>query len=80
VAYKERFASIVILLNDDYVDGFLEIKHDNEIIKFEKSIGSLFVFYSSMLHRVSPVSEGTRYSLVNWVSLEKIDGFKQTLI
>lgn len=78
--YKERFASIVILLNDNYTEGFLEIKIDGEIKKFEKLVGSLFVFYSNMIHRVSPVGDGVRYSLVNWVSLEKIEGFKQTLI
>lgn len=77
--YTERFCSIVIQLNDTYEGGELEIK-DNEIVKIKKQTGTLCVFYSSMLHRVTPVTEGTRYSLVNWVCLDKLENHKKTLL
>lgn len=80
--YKERFASIVIQLNDEYDDGYLEVNldGDNEIVKLPKGIGNLYVFYSNLRHRVTPINTGVRYSLVNWVSLEKIKEYKSSLI
>lgn len=80
--YQYRFASIVIQLNDEYSDGYLEVNlNDNtEIVRLPKGIGNLYVFYSNLLHRVMPVNDGVRYSLVNWVSLEEIKEYKKTLI
>lgn len=78
--YKNRFCSIVIQLNDDYEGGHLEVKNDSDTIQLERGSGKLCVFYSNMLHRVTPVTNGVRYSLVNWVSLKEIEGFKKTLI
>jgi predicted 2-oxoglutarate/Fe(II)-dependent dioxygenase YbiX len=43
-------------------------------------LGNLYVFFSNILHRVIPVKKGVRYSLVNWVSLKKIEGYKKTLL
>lgn len=77
--YTERFCSIVIQLNDSYEGGELEIT-DKDIIKIKKKTGTLCVFYSSMLHRVTSVTSGTRYSLVNWVCLDKLKNYKKTLI
>ena len=79
--YKERYCSIVILLNDEYEGGDLQFKNDiGDLITPTINIGTLVIFYSNMLHRVTPVIYGARYSLVNWVSLKKNQGFKQTLI
>lgn len=79
--YKERFCSIVIQLNDEYSEGYLQLKDDHDnIIQMEKGVGNLYLFYSNIMHRVIPVKDGTRYSLVNWVSLEPIQNYKKTLI
>lgn len=79
--YKSRFASIVIQLNDTYTGGKLEIKNSkNELIAIEQNIGNLYVFNSNLLHRVSTVESGTRYSLVNWISLNKVESNNKTLI
>lgn len=77
-----RYCSIVIQLNDKYTGGDLEmsLKDSDEIIKFENGIGNLFVFLSSIWHRVTPVTTGTRYSLVNWFSIKPIENYKKTLI
>lgn len=79
--YKDRYCSIVIQLNDDYEGGYLQLKDFNDnTFAFEKGLGNLYIFFSNILHRVIPVKKGIRYSLVNWVSLEKIEGYKKTLL
>lgn len=65
-----RKLSIVIQLSDenDYDGGnfeYIDCK-DPEILPRRK--GTLLIFPSFSLHRVSPVTRGTRYSLVGWVS------------
>jgi PKHD-type hydroxylase len=79
--FEYRFCSVVIQLNDDYTGGVLELKKtDDTIYQFEEGTGNLFIFLSNMLHRVTPVETGIRYSLVNWISLEEIITYKKTLI
>jgi len=81
--YKNRFVSIVLQLNDEYEGGCLEISIDSgkkNIVKLQKGIGNLSIFYSNLLHRVTPVTEGVRYSLVNWIQLEPKENFVNTLI
>lgn len=79
--YQDRFTSTVIQLNDDYNGGLLEIKDKKgNLIPLEQKMGSLYVFDSGLKHRVTPVLNGIRYSLVNWVSLVKTNPKKQSLI
>jgi PKHD-type hydroxylase len=79
--YRDRFTSIVIQLNDTYKGGVLEIKNiKGEIIPMENKIGTLYIFNSRLLHRVTPVENGIRYTLVNWISLVKTDSKKQNII
>ncbi len=80
--YKDRFCSIVIQLNDTYDGGYLQLKDESgdNTIQLDKGIGTMYIFYSNIRHRVMPVTDGIRYSLVNWVSLKKIENFKKTLI
>lgn len=79
--YKDRYCSIVIQLNDDYEGGYLQLKDNNgNTYAFERGLGNLYIFFSNVLHRVLPVKNGVRYSLVNWVSLEKIEGYRKTLL
>lgn len=81
---SERYCSVVIQLNDGYVGGGLEMvipdSTPEQIFKFENGVGNLFVFLSSIQHRVTPVESGTRYSLVSWFSIKPIDNYKKTII
>ena len=71
-----RKLSLTLSLSDanDYKGGELEFDFKNveskkckPVICHEiKSKGSIVVFPSYVWHRVRPVTEGTRYSLVNW--------------
>ena len=79
--YRDRFASIVIQLNNKYTGGILEIKNlKGELVPIENKIGTLYIFNSRLFHRVTPVVDGIRYSLVNWVSLVKTDSTKQNIL
>jgi PKHD-type hydroxylase len=78
---KNRHYSIVIQLNDDYQGGLLQLKDENQQeYDLERGMGNLFIFNSSTIHRVSKITSGVRYSLVNWVALDKIEGYKKTLL
>ena len=72
---KIRKLSIIVTLVDgsEYEGGDLQInfrhRYMNENIKTMDEIrpkGSVIVFPSFIWHRVTPVTEGTRYTLVNW--------------
>ena len=76
-----RYYSIVIPLNVDYGNGELLCKDLNDnVITLEKKVGNMHVFSSTLLHKVTNVTYGVRYSLVTWLSLEKIKDFKKSLI
>ena len=77
----DRYCSIVIQLNDEYENGDLQIETtNNAILTIEKSIGTLFIFLSDTQHRVTTITDGNRYTLVNWVGLKKQNNYKKTFI
>jgi PKHD-type hydroxylase len=79
--FEYRFCSIVIQLNDEYEGGELLYKDfNNNEIEFGKGIGNLFIFKSTIEHKVNPITEGVRYSLVSWIKLKEIEGYKKTLL
>tara|TARA_B100000029_G_C17465137_1_gene919997 strand:+ start:642 stop:1217 length:576 start_codon:yes stop_codon:yes gene_type:complete len=60
-----RKLSMSIVLNSDFEGGDLEIGVNmDKRLKSER--GSIIVFPSFLEHRVTPVTKGTRYSLVSW--------------
>jgi PKHD-type hydroxylase len=65
-----RKLSITIQLSDpsEYEGGELSMitSHTPDIMK--KDQGTLLAFPSYTMHKVSPVTKGTRYSLVGWIS------------
>lgn len=77
--FKDRFYTIVLQLNDDYIDGDFQLLTNKEIT-LEKGAGNLFIFPSEVVHRVKPITSGIRYSLVNWLKLKQIKNIKKTLL
>ena len=65
-----RKLSIAMQLShpDDYKGGWLELLFGQQPVQVVKKRGMLAVFPSYTLHRVTPVTEGVRHSLVVWVS------------
>lgn len=53
---------------DDYKGGDLELWFGGEPVKASRERGVMTLFPSWAMHRVTPVTEGVRYSLVCWVS------------
>lgn len=63
-----RKLSVVIQLTDpsEYEGGDLEFLTNNQPLAIERQKGLAVVFPSWLLHRVTPVTKGTRRSLVVW--------------
>ena len=61
-----RKLSATLLLNDDFEGGQLQFKIGVGEVKMEIEKGSLVVFPSFLLHRVTGVTSGVRKSLVAW--------------
>jgi Rps23 Pro-64 3,4-dihydroxylase Tpa1-like proline 4-hydroxylase len=61
-----RTVSVSAYLNNEYEGGELEFNHFGISHKPEK--GDIVLFNSSFtyMHRVNPVTSGTRYAVVNW--------------
>lgn len=64
----KRKLTIVVQLSDpqDYTDGTLELRPDSNIRQAPRDRGTAVLFPSFVLHRVTPVSTGTRWSLTLW--------------
>jgi PKHD-type hydroxylase len=64
-----RKLSISIQLNDpaDYDGGELQLKFGRKDETIRKERGMVTFFPAYTLHRVKPVTRGTRYSLVAWI-------------
>jgi predicted 2-oxoglutarate/Fe(II)-dependent dioxygenase YbiX len=69
LAPKRKLSMSVQLSSpEDYDGGDLELYFRDPPYQGDKSRGALIVFPSFLLHRVTPVTRGTRWSLVIWVS------------
>lgn len=65
-----RKLSLVLQLSDadEYQNGDLELFLGNTPIKTERKKGIIHAFPSYILHRVNPITSGTRRTLVVWIS------------
>lgn len=65
-----RKLSVVLQLSDpvDYEGGNLQLLLSKEPVNMSKNRGSIVVFPTWTLHQVTPVTKGTRQSLVSWVT------------
>lgn len=65
-----RKLSFVLQLTDPskYTGGDLELFFSDKAEKIPRDIGYAVLFPSYVLHRVTPVTKGTRHSLVSWIT------------
>ena len=65
-----RKISIVVQLSDPntYKGGDLVIDTGSNLITCPRGLGNVILFPSILLHKVTPVTKGERFSLVSWVS------------
>lgn len=66
--YSRRKISVVVLLNnkDEFTDGNLQFGADKFKRNADLNPGDAILFPSWMSHRVTPVGEGIRWTLVAW--------------
>ncbi|MGB8815593.1 MAG: 2OG-Fe(II) oxygenase [Paracoccaceae bacterium] len=64
----KRKLTIVVQLSDpaQYEGGTLELRPDSNIYQAARTRGTATIFPSFVLHRVTPVTIGTRWSLTLW--------------
>lgn len=64
----KRKLTIVVQLSDpaDYDGGTLELRPDSNIASAPRQRGMAMIFPSFVLHRVTPVTAGERWSLTLW--------------
>ena len=69
---RYRKLSIVVQLSDpaSYRGGNLEISMEGKSVATERARGTGLIFAAWQLHRVTPLEEGLRHSLVAWISGE----------
>jgi len=65
----QRKLSFSVLLSDpaDYEGGDLVFHYQTDPAYAPKDRGTIVFFPSSLLHEVTPVTKGVRYSLVGWI-------------
>src|SRR5262249_59421735 len=65
-----RKLSLTLQLTDPgkYEGGGLELQYGSQPVEIPKRRGYIAIFPSYQLHRVTPVVQGTRNSLVGWIS------------
>jgi PKHD-type hydroxylase len=66
--FMTRKLSFSLLLNDDYVGGDFEFTFGEKPLQHKLRKGDIILFPSFFMHRVTPVTEGVRKSLVSWVT------------
>jgi Rps23 Pro-64 3,4-dihydroxylase Tpa1-like proline 4-hydroxylase len=63
--------TFVTYLNEDFVGGDFEYIKKGEKEQIKPKTNLSIMMYKNILHRVLPVTEGERYSLVTWFRLVK---------
>lgn len=63
---RKLTVSVQLSTPQAYQDGALELNPNGHIIEAPRTRGTAVVFPAYMLHRVAPVTEGRRHSLVIW--------------
>jgi len=60
--------TVIYQLNDNYDEGFVTYKlsENGKEQKVPKKTGSIFIFDSTLLHAVSKLTDGVRYSMNSW--------------
>jgi len=71
--FVPRKLSVVVMLSEsrEFKGGDLQLMTEQEPTTLENKKGRAYVFPSYVLHRVVPVTQGTRKTIVAWVGGEK---------
>jgi PKHD-type hydroxylase len=67
ISTRKLSMTIQLLDPDDYEGGDLEFMIKQNIVKAPRKKGTVIIFTSFILHRITPITKGTRQSIVGWV-------------
>ena len=67
----ERLYAIGVSLNDNFEGGEFKLYNPNEII-LNKEIGNTYIFDVTIMHEITPILEGERYTLLWFLQKEHI--------
>lgn len=67
---SSRKLSMTIQLSDpdEYEGGDLQFMINDKIVDAPREKGTIIIFPSFIIHRVTPITKGTRQSIVGWVA------------
>lgn len=76
----DRFFCIVTQLNEssEYDGGDFRYYVNNNPIPMKRDIGNTIVFNPNVMHEVTMVNSGLRYSMVIWVNYSQLKSHKKT--
>jgi hypothetical protein len=78
----ETYVSFSLQLNSNYEDGFFQFLVDdgNRYFQVHHGLGHLILYFSDLPKRTTPVTNGTKYTLVGSLPLIKKTNNKNTLL
>lgn len=74
-----RIYAIGVLLNDDFTGGDFKLYTSDEIV-LNKIVGNTYIFDVTIMHEITPILEGERYSLLWFLQKEHIKFNQNKLI
>lgn len=74
-----RIYAIGVLLNDNFAGGDFKLHTSNEIV-LNKIVGNAYIFDVTIMHEITPILEGERYSLLWFLQKEHIKFNQNKLI
>ena len=78
---KARYKTLSIQLCDTYTGGDFVVWEDkNTQTICDKNIGNMILFPATWLHQAKPVLEGTRYSLVYFLTTANFNNINKSII
>lgn len=68
ISARKLSMTIQLSEEDAYEGGDLEFMINQKIVAAPRKKGTIVIFPSFIMHRVTPITKGTRQSIVGWVS------------
>lgn len=68
ISARKLSMTIQLSESDEYEGGDLEFMINQKVVKAPRKKGTIIVFPSFIMHRVTPITKGVRQSIVGWVS------------
>ncbi len=68
ISHRKLSVTVQLSDEDEYEGGDLQFQINHKAQSVSRKKGTVVIFPSFMLHRVTPITSGTRYSIVGWIS------------